>query len=51
MTLHPYTMTVRLKGMRQSFEISYGAVYDLAVKKFVIALAAGKKGKKKARKK
>lgn len=44
--LHPYTMSVRLAGMRQSFEISYAACYDLAVKKFVTAQRAEKKARK-----
>lgn len=48
MELHPYTLSIRLKGMRQSFELSYAAIYDLAVKKHVAALRAEKKARKVA---
>lgn len=29
---HPLHMTVRLKGLRHSYDISYGAVWSMAVK-------------------
>lgn len=47
--LHPYTLSVRLKGMRQSFELSYAAIYDLAVKKHVAALRAEKRTKREGK--
>lgn len=47
--LHPYTLSVRLKGMRQSFELSYAAIYDLAVKKFVAQQKAEKKAKREGK--
>ena len=46
MELHPYTISIRLKGMRQSFEVSYASIYNLAVGKFVAAQRAEKKAKR-----
>lgn len=45
--LHPYTMSVRLKGMRQSFEVSYASIYNLAVKQAVEKARAEKRAKRK----
>ena len=43
----PYVIKVRLKGMRQAFEISPASIYNLAVAKYV---AAQRELKKKAKK-
>jgi hypothetical protein len=45
-TLSPYGINVRLKGMRQSFEVSPASVYNLAVLKAVEKARAEKKAKK-----
>ena len=29
---HPYTVVVRLKGMRQRYEVSYAGIYNLAAR-------------------
>jgi hypothetical protein len=47
---HPYTVTVRLLGLRRSFEISYAAIYNLAVLKHVEQQRAAKKAAKKEKK-
>jgi len=47
MTLTPYSVTVRLKGMRGSFEVSPCSIYNLAVMKAVAAKRAEKKARKK----
>ena len=44
--LRPWGMTIRLKGMRASFEISAAAIYDLAVKQYVSQQRAEKKARK-----
>lgn len=46
-TLTPYGISVRLKGMRSSFDVSPASVYNLAVMKQV----QKQKDEKKARKK
>lgn len=48
-TLSPYGITVRLKGMRQGFDISPASVYNQAVLKFVAAQKAEKKAKRKSK--
>ena len=47
---HPYTVTIRLLGLRRSFELSYASIYNLAVLKHVEQHRAAKKGAKKERK-
>ncbi len=47
--LTPYVFRVRLKGMRQSYEVSPASIYNLAVMKFVSAQKAEKKAKRKSR--
>lgn len=50
MELQPWCLRVRLKGMRQSFEISPAAIYSTAVKMQVEhARAERKAARKKAR--
>lgn len=44
---HPYHATVRLKGMRTSFEVSYEAIYSLAVKQLVAKERAEKKARRR----
>ena len=46
MELRPWGASVRLKGMRQSFEVSAAAIYDLAVKQYVAQQRAEKKARK-----
>ena len=41
-----YSISVRLKGMKSSFEISPASIYNLAVMKFVAAQKAEKKAKR-----
>lgn len=45
--LSPYSAKVRLKGMRQSFDLSPASIYNLAVQKFVIQQQDEKKKAKK----
>lgn len=49
-TLTPYGVSVRLKGMRQSFDISPAAVYNRAVMIEVERKRAEKKAKKAGKK-
>ena len=44
--LRPWGMTIRLKGMRQSYEVSAAAVFSLAVKQFMAQQRAEKKVRK-----
>jgi hypothetical protein len=44
---HPYHATVRLKGLKTSYEISWASVYDLAVKQAVEAARREKKSRKR----
>lgn len=44
---HPYHMSVRLKGMRQSYDISGASIYGLAVKQAVEASRREKKARKR----
>jgi hypothetical protein len=44
---HPYFATVKLKGMRQTYEISWGSVYALAVRQSVEAARREKNAKKR----
>lgn len=46
MELKPYGLIVRLKGMRQAYEVSPASIYNLAVQKEVARLRAEKKAKK-----
>lgn len=46
MEFSPYGIKVRLKGMRQGFDISPASVYNQAVLKFVAAQRAEKKAKR-----
>ncbi|MDE2020841.1 MAG: hypothetical protein KGJ13_10940 [Patescibacteria group bacterium] len=46
MEFSPYGIHVRLKGMRQGFDVSPASVYNLAVSKFVTAKRAEKKARK-----
>ena len=45
--LSPYGVRVRLKGLRQAFDVSPASVYNLAVLKAVAARKAEKKERKK----
>jgi hypothetical protein len=47
MLLTPYGVTVRLKGMKCSFDVSPASIYNLAVLKAVAAKRAEKKARKK----
>lgn len=44
---HPLHMTVRLKGLRQSYNISYAAVWSMAVKAEVERVRREKKAAKR----
>jgi hypothetical protein len=44
---HPGYATVRLQGMRTGFDVSYAAIYSLAVKQALAAERAAKAAKKK----
>lgn len=46
MQFSPYGVTVRLKGMRCSFDVSPASIYNLAVLKAVAAKRAEKKAKR-----
>lgn len=46
MELKPWGASVRLKGMRQSYEVSAAAIYGLAVKQFVAEQRDAKKARK-----
>lgn len=46
MEAHPYHISVRLKGMRQSFDVSCASIYNLAVKQTVDKARAEKKAKR-----
>jgi hypothetical protein len=46
---HPYFATVRLKGMRSSFEVSWAGIYNMAVRLEVEKKRAEKKAAKKYR--
>lgn len=46
MEFSPYGVKVKLKGMRNSFDLSPASVYNLAVLKFVAAQKAEKTRKK-----
>ena len=50
MELNPYSVRVRLKGMRGSYEIPAASVYNAAVARFVAQQRAEKLAAKKARK-
>lgn len=45
-SLTPYGISVRLKGMRGSYDVSPASVYNLAVQKFVAKQREEKKAKK-----
>jgi hypothetical protein len=47
MVFSPYGVTVRLKGMKISFDISPASIYNQAVLKAVAAKRAEKKARKK----
>lgn len=47
MCFSPYGVTVRLKGMKVSFDVSPASIYNLAVLKAVAAKMAEKKARKK----
>ena len=49
MELTPYGMRIKLKGMRQWFDLSPASAYNQAVLKFVAAQKAEKAAKKKER--
>lgn len=44
---HPYFATVKLKGMRQTYEVSWASVYALAVRQAVEAARREKKSRKR----
>ena len=46
---HPYTVSVRLKGMRQRFEVSYAGIYHFAAKVAAEKARAERKAKKAGR--
>lgn len=48
MELTPYGITLRLKGMRQKYEISPGAIYNLAVQRHVERERAARKAARRA---
>lgn len=43
---HPYHATIRLKGMKTTFEVSWASVYQLAVKQAVEAARREKRKRK-----
>jgi hypothetical protein len=49
MELNPYTVRVRLKGLRGSYEIPAASIYNAAVARFVAQKRAEKLAAKKAR--
>jgi hypothetical protein len=49
MVFTPYGITVRLKGLRSSFDVSPASIYNLAVAKDVERKRAEKKAKKAKR--
>lgn len=46
---HPYYATVRLKGMRSGYQVSWAGIYNMAVRLHVERARAEKKAAKKDR--